>query len=170
MCFGCASTLTTRTKVDSTEKRDSDRCPNRIIKGGRCVNDHDSQLLVFQSTRLGSRSVVTTPSFFQTVVLGGAHHQLSSPSPSRALYPNVSKPRLPCVRFRRLLLEFGTTQPYRLYIVRFFSSCKPSVTTFPTVISPTMAERRSTSNFSSILALMRAGSAGRDVCNYWGHT
>ena len=26
------------------------------------------------------------------------------------------------------MLEFGTTQPYRLYIVRFFSSCKPSVT------------------------------------------
>ena len=26
------------------------------------------------------------------------------------------------------LLEFGTTQPYRLYIVRFFSSCKPFVT------------------------------------------
>ena len=24
--------------------------------------------------------------------------------------------------------QFGTTQPYRLYIVRFFSSCKPSVT------------------------------------------
>ena len=26
------------------------------------------------------------------------------------------------------MLESGTTQPYRLYIVRFFSSCKPSVT------------------------------------------
>ena len=26
------------------------------------------------------------------------------------------------------MLEFGTTQPYRLYIVRFFSSYKPSVT------------------------------------------
>ena len=26
------------------------------------------------------------------------------------------------------VLEFGTTQPYRLYIVRSFSSCKLSVT------------------------------------------
>lgn len=52
MCFDCASTLRTRTKVDSTEKRDSDRCPDRIIEGGRCVNDHDSQLLVFSFPRM----------------------------------------------------------------------------------------------------------------------
>ena len=31
-------------------------------------------------------------------------------------------------RYVEGVLEFGTTQPYGLYIVRFFSSCKPSVT------------------------------------------
>ena len=51
MCFDCASTPRTRTKVDSTEKRDSDRCPNGIIEGGGCVNDHDSQLLDVASPR-----------------------------------------------------------------------------------------------------------------------
>ena len=33
-----------------------------------------------------------------------------------------------CMQTWRCVLEFGTTQPYRLYIVRFFSSCKSSVT------------------------------------------
>ena len=55
----------------------------------------------------------------------------STPEENSRIHANMSARSFwerTLVRRTRDVLEFGTTQPYRLYIVRFFSSCKLSVT------------------------------------------